>query len=136
MKRNYVAVLLTLGAFLLGSALLYGQEVHKISVDIPNAFTASGTQLPAGRYEVTLNGVMHQTVTFRSADGKNSATAMISTAIAGDPDKPTEGKLIFDVVGGKYILSEVWMPGHDGYLITGYTNAAHKHSTAKGTPAK
>jgi hypothetical protein len=62
---------------------------------------------------------------------------MISTAIAADPDKPSNGKLVFDIAGGKYILSEVWMPGHDGYLITGYINdPAHRHFVAKGTPAK
>lgn len=137
MKRNYVAVPLILGAFLVGSTLIYGQEIHKMVVDIPYAFTASGGQLPAGHYEVSLNGVAHQTVTFRSPDGKNSATAMISTAIAADPDKPVGAKLVFDIVGEKHILSEIWMPGHDGYLITGYVNdSAHRHSIAKGSPAK
>lgn len=137
MKRKYVAVLLILGAFLVGSALIYGQEVHKIVVDVPNAFAAATAQLPAGRYEVTLNGVAHQTVSFRSLDGKNTATVMISTAIAADPGKPTEGKLVFDVVGGQYTLSEVWMPGHDGYLMAGFKNdSVHKHAIAKGSPPK
>jgi hypothetical protein len=137
MKTYYAAVLLILAAFLVGPTLIYGQEVHKMVVDIPNAFTASSAQLPAGRYEVTLNGVLHQTVNFRNLDGKKSATAMISTAIAADPAKENDGRLIFDVVGQQYILSEVWMPGHDGFLITGFKNdSAHKHAIAKGSVAK
>ena len=135
MKRNHIGIVLAVFVLLFACASIYGQEVHKMTADIPNAFTVSGKQLPAGRYVLELQGTQHQTMTIRSTDGKQSSNAMISTSIGGE--KSLDGKVVFDRVGEEYTLSEVWFPGHDGFLLTGYrTGSEHKHSTVKGTPAK
>ena len=45
MKRNHIGVVLAVFVLLSGCASIYGQEVHKMTADIPNAFTVSGKQL-------------------------------------------------------------------------------------------
>jgi len=137
MRRNELRVILILFALLIGTALVYGQEVHKLVADIPHAFTVSGTQLPAGRYEFDLSGATHRNVVVRSEDGKNNASGLIVTSIAAEPGRPADPRLVFDNFGGQYILAEVWLPGHDGFLISGFKNdSEHKHEAVKAMPSK
>jgi hypothetical protein len=37
---------------------------------------------------------------------------------------------VFDVVGDSYILSEIWLPAGDGYLVAA-TKGPHTHKTVK-----
>ena len=137
MKKFAATFLLTLGVVLVAGLVTHAQEVHKLVADIPNAFSVAGNQLPAGRYEFELPEIVHKNVVVRSLDGKHSATGLIVTGIGADPAKPSEPRLVFDVVGAQYILSEVWFPGHDGFLVAGFkSDSEHKHSTVKGNPAK
>ena len=132
MKKNAAAVLLVTCLMLAAGVAGYAQEVHKIVADIPNAFTVAGTQLPAGRYEFELPGTIHKSVVVRSLDGKHTASGLIVTGIAANPASPEQPRLVFDTIGEQYILAEVWMPGHDGFLIAGFRNdSEHKHSTVK-----
>ena len=134
MRSLSVALLLVVCAVLVGSVAVYAQQQHKIVADIPNAFTVAGTQLPAGSYEFELPGDLHKSIVVRSLDGKHAATGMIITGIAAGRDSQ-QPRLVFDVFGGTYILAEVWMPGHDGFLIAGFKNdSEHRHSTV--TPSR
>jgi hypothetical protein len=42
----------------------------------------------------------------------------------------TTGNLVFNRVGDERVLSEVWLPGEDGYLIHGSAEA-HEHEIVK-----
>jgi hypothetical protein len=137
MKRVLATFVLTLVVVLVAGLVTYAQEVHKVVADIPNAFSVAGKQLPAGRYEFELPEILHKTIIVRSLDGKNSATALIVTEISAGMSKESEPRVVFDVAGAQYILSEAWFPGHEGFLITGFKNdSEHKHSAVKVNPAK
>lgn len=137
MRRNELRMILTLFALLIGTTMVYAQEVHKLTADIPHSFTVSGAQLPAGKYDFDLSGTTHRSVTVRSQDGKEAATGMIVTGIAAEQGRPAEPRLVFDNFGGQYILAEIWFPGHDGFLISGFKNdAEHKHEAVKAAPSK
>lgn len=117
MLRNVLPA--TLLVILLGSAAGTAQEVHRITADIPHPFIVSGQQFEAGRYQVELPGRAHTTVIIRSLDGKSGVQALIMRGIAMPKSVAVEPRLVFENVGDRYVLSEVWMPGHDGYLIAG-----------------
>lgn len=117
MSRNVLPATLLL--MLLGSAVGVAQEVHKLTADIPHPFIVSGRQFDAGRYQVELPDRTHTTVIIRSLDGKSGAQALIMSGIAAPKGVAVEPKLVFESVGDQYVLSQVWMPGHDGYLIAG-----------------
>jgi hypothetical protein len=54
----------------------------------------------------------------------------VLTRIA-EPDPPaSEAKVVFDKVGDVYYLSEVWMPGSDGFLLMA-TKEKHTHVKVK-----
>jgi hypothetical protein len=122
---------------LIGAVAGYSQEVHRLTVDIPHPFSISGSQMPAGRYNVELEGQSHRTVALRSADGKESAQGMIVTVISAPQGAADQPRLVFDNVGGQHFLAEIWMPGHDGFLMSGFKNdSEHKHSAIKAAPAQ
>jgi hypothetical protein len=39
---------------------------------------------------------------------------------------PEDAHIVFDVVGDKHMLSEIWIPGEDGYLLLA-TKGKHGH---------
>lgn len=43
---------------------------------------------------------------------------------------PSFAGLVFDVVGDKNVLSEIWIPGVDGYLIQ-VSKGHHTHKVVK-----
>ena len=132
MTRKSLGVLATISlALLLGTGSVFAQGLRKITADIPYAFSFGGKELPAGSYKFYL-AADRKTVTV--ADAKNDktlATALVVTSIA--PSSATfQANVVLDVADQGYILSEVWIPGRDGVLISGYrTDIEHKHRTIK-----
>ncbi len=53
----------------------------------------------------------------------------------GRHDKDVDTELVFDKIGGKFLLSEVWFPGRDGYLLLA-TKDAHEHAVVGGSNPK
>jgi hypothetical protein len=123
-------------ALLIGAAPGYAQGVHKLTAEIPYPFSVSGQQLPAGQYNFQL-AEDHRTVTVRSADGKTGVQGMIVTVISASSGSSERPRVVFDNSGGRHILAEIWMPGHDGFLISGFINdSEHQHGTIKAAPLK
>jgi hypothetical protein len=122
MKAMLSATLIVLMAAVAG----YGQpQSLKLTVDFP--FMVEGKALPAGSYDF----VRDETATaFRVTDGgKNSFYIPVITRIAGPRNEiPRDAYVVFDVVGGKTFLSEIWIPGDDGYLMS-TTKEKHEHKT-------
>ncbi len=108
----------------LAATVAYGQP-YRIVAKIDFPFTIQGKVLPPGQYEFSR---ADQPSFFRVTDGsKNSTMAPIITRIAGDTHMtPEDAHVAFDKVGDAYILSEIWIPGEDGYLFT-TTKEAHTH---------
>ena len=58
---------------------------------------------------------------------KNSTLVPILTQLAGAMHTtPQDAHVVFDVVDGTHYLSEIWMPGEDGYLVLA-TKGKHEH---------
>ena len=124
-------ILVTAGIFSLLATLLvvmYGYGQHqtpsiKASIDFP--FTVEGKVLPAGQYEFVRDSLAE---VFRiKGENKNAAVAEIITRLyAGTHRTPEDAHLVFDVVGDAYALSEIWIPGEDGYVML-ITKGMHKH---------
>jgi hypothetical protein len=136
MKRQAVALVLLLVS---GVASALAQT----SFQIPFPFQAGGKKLPAGAYTFskTAEGEL---VVRQDATGKESPAAVIERI--SQPAPPIAGpRLVFDEVGDfapsyteyitVYVLSEVWLPGEDGYRVH-VTKGAHKTKEVKGEATK
>jgi hypothetical protein len=65
-------------------------------------------------------------MTFR-VQGKEGAIVPILTRMASSIHTTAEDShLTFDVVGDTYLLSEIWIPTEDGYLLQ-MTKGPHTH---------
>lgn len=112
---------------LLGLALGFaGQstaESIKTKIDFP--FTVGGKALPAGEYDFS---AINNDQEFRvQGEGKDTALVNVITRLAaGMHTTPQDAHLVFDVVGDKYALSEVWIPGVDGFVLQ-ITKGKHTH---------
>jgi hypothetical protein len=111
-----------------GAAVAYAQAIGAANVQIGFPFTVAGKDLPAGKYsvEVTEAGV----VTVKGPGGVSQSLAAITTL--GRHDKDPDPELVFDKVGGKNLLSEVWFPGNEGFLLLA-TKGAHQHAVVGGS---
>lgn len=126
-------VLATVFTLLVSSTgFLRAQTVPAIRAKISFSFTVKGTVLPPGDYEF-VPGDNNNFVTIRPMGKGSSVEAMIITRIGGPIQAQTaEPHIVFDKIGERYFLSEVWLPGADGYLLHA-TNEKHTHQHVKAT---
>jgi|WetSurMetagenome_2_1015567.scaffolds.fasta_scaffold08184_6 hypothetical protein len=124
--RAKTLMMLTL-AILLVAVFASGQQlVVKVGAKIPFAFSVSGKVLPAGEYRFS-EGPRAGSLTVRSSDGKEAAMALIQTRIAKEIHTSAgDAHVVFDKIGNSYFLSEVWVPGMDGFVLN-VTKEAHEH---------
>ena len=118
----------------LGVVLLVGlpataraQSVGKANIDF--AFVAGKTTFPAGAYEFEASS---NKITLRSKDPKGPSAFLPVVTRLGRHDKDTESELVFDKVGDKLMLSEIWIGGDDGYLVLN-TPGDHPHAVVGGS---
>ena len=116
---------LTLGLMVLVATLsMYGQTVVKAKVAFP--FTVEGKALPAGQYVFTLQ---ESGDVFRVVGEGKDVMATVVTRLGGEMRSAPKGThLVFDKVGELYLLSEIWVPGEDGFLLLA-TKGVHAHKT-------
>ncbi len=137
MKRQTLALAVG-GVLLAGIALAAAPADFKV----PFPIRVGGKDFGAGDYAVakTAEGGL---VLRRVSTGKEVALTVLERI---KPEAPgAEPRLIFDEVGDfapsyteyitVYVLSEVWLPGEDGYRVH-LTKGAHKTKVVTGTAAK
>ena len=91
-------------------------------------FEVNGKVLPAGTYSFETQSP--ELLLVRSTtDVRVEVPAMIITRLAAR-GTVTEPDLVFDKVGTRYYLSEVWLQGEDGYLVFA-AKGGHSHSSVK-----
>jgi hypothetical protein len=104
----------------------YAQTTTMVTGKIAFPFTAGGKALPAGQYDFVRDGA-GPTIRVVSA-GKNMALVPIITRMSGAiHTTPNDSHIVFDKVGDKYALSEIWIPGQDGYMLSS-TKGEHGHA--------
>ncbi len=114
MKRR-VVMAMSLIAFLAVTSG-YAQNMMMVTGKITFPFTAGGKALPAGHYEFVRDGT-GSTIRVVSG-GKNMALVPIVTRLSGAiHTTPKDSHIVFDKMGDKYTLSEIWVPGQDGYML-------------------
>jgi hypothetical protein len=140
MKRQQGAAIAVLALVLAAGAVpAFAQAAFKV----PFPLKAGGKNLAAGEYAVVKapdGGLVLKQV----STGKETPVAALERIPQPAPPV-TEPRLVFDEVGDfapsyteyitVYVLSEVWLPGEDGYRVH-VTKGAHKTKTVTGTAAK
>ena len=108
-KKSSVLVAVFLGMFVSSAR---AQEM--IVVQVPFPFIVRGEQLPAGRYDVTIDGGI---LAIRGAEHNHSGVfATTFGAGGGDPagDRPA---LVFTKHESAYVLSQVWESSTEGRAL-------------------
>ncbi|MBI4917286.1 MAG: hypothetical protein HY825_15720 [Acidobacteria bacterium] len=111
-------------------ALAAGQAwAQTAKVDVPFSFMVAKKEMPAGEYELRVDGAEVKRMTLRNlATGeKAQATVMFRLANIG----AAEPNLAFDVAEGMHYLSEVHFPNSDGFALAGAPGGEHKHEKVK-----
>jgi hypothetical protein len=115
MKKQASVLLMTwslIATMAVGSA--YSQSVEKFLVDIPFGFTVGDKTFPAGQYRVEpiafSGATLNSKLVIRSTDGDNSA--IVSTLPIQASEIQDQSKLIFNLYGDQYFLSQVWTAGN------------------------
>ena len=140
MKRLIALTIAACGlALAVGTPRAFAQSTFKIDF----AFKAGTTSFPKGEYTVTPKDDTHVTLKQESS-GKTSDVPFTKRIPQANPPV-ADPQLVFDVVGDfapsyteyitVYVLSEVWQPGADGYLIR-EMKGAHKTEIVKGQKSK
>jgi len=136
MKHRSAALFAALAVLLAAGA---GPALAQTSFKVPFALKAGGKSLAAGEYAVAKapDGGL---VLRRASTGKETPLAVLERIPRPAPPV-AEPRLVFDEVGDfapsyteyitVYVLSEVWLPGEDGYRIH-VTKGAHKTKTVTG----
>jgi hypothetical protein len=98
-----------------------------LSVDVPFSFIVKDKELPAGRYEIRATGDDEGKLEIRSSEGGKVVFVLVLERLADIGAQ--EPKVVFDKTeDGKTFLSEVHVPGSDGFLV-GIAGGKEKHVT-------
>ena len=115
-------------AFVAGAALAYAQQA---TVDIGFPFVVAGKDMAAGKYTIDVTAA--GPVVLRGTASTLGLMTVIT--LLGRHDKDPDPELVFDKIGGKFFLSEVWLPGKDSCLLLG-TKERHEHAVVVGSAPK
>jgi hypothetical protein len=127
-KQILVAAVVALSALGLAGSLAWG--AGPVSVDVPFSFFVNDKELPAGHYEIRVEGNDESRLVVRSSQGGGTVVALVLERLADIGGK--DSKVVFDKMeDGKSYLSEVHIPGIDGYLV-GIAKGREKHVTLIG----
>ncbi len=115
MIRNLSKLFLALCLLTVGGGVVANAQIDsdsRIEANVPFAFVVGKATLPAGKYEI--KGIDDNTpgvLELRSANGK---TIVFETDAARtrDDEPATKTELVFDKIGDKYFLAQVWAEGN------------------------
>jgi hypothetical protein len=111
-------------------ALAAGQAwAQTAKVDVPFSFMVAKKEMPAGQYEVRIEGnEMKRLVVRNLATGESTqATVLFRLANLG----VTQPSAAFDVNDGTHYFSEMHFPNMDGYALAGAPSGEHTHEMVK-----
>ena len=111
---------------LLAVVCAYGQVAESLKATVPFQFTAEGKVYPAGEYKFLLDVKAPTTFTIQGPGNVGGVAMVITRLAAGIHTTPADAHLVFDKIGQTYDLSEIWLPGEDGFLVHS-TKEKHEH---------
>ena len=116
----------------IGLALFSSSAVaqgNRVIVTLDFAFIAAGKEMPAGSYALE---AASGKVTVQPRSGKEPPVILPIITRLGRHDNDADAELIFDKLDGRLHLSELWVPGIDGYLLLA-TAKEHDHAVHGGS---
>jgi hypothetical protein len=94
----------------------YAQTQLLVTGKIAFPFKVATKTFPPGEYDFVRDPTKQ--VIRVVAGGKTVALVPILTRLAGAiHTTPKDSHIVFDKVGATYSLSEIWVPGQDGYML-------------------
>ena len=136
MKQRFASVVVLSFALLAVSLSTHAQASDNvIAAKVAFAFHVGDKLYPAGSYQVTRRFELSKELMIRADKGGDSSPISVITRLAATKhgEHATSGNLVFDRVGDERFLSEVWLPGEDGYLVRG-TAEEHQHDIVESKP--
>lgn len=117
-------------AVILVGAAAFAAPQGRIFFDLPFQFSAGEFNFAAGRYEIELGTPGQFSMTLRNtATGSPVIVPLTSRLAARNVGMP---ELVFDQAEGHNCLSEIHLPGMDGYFLAG-AKGPHTHKIIQGT---
>lgn len=132
--RMFSRVALVVAAMLVGVvSQVWAQDA--ITAKIPFAFVTMDRTQPAGTYEFRLTD-RDEAVEFTGPDHNGGILGVMTRLGVPDFTSSQPGRVVFDKVGETYYLSEIWLPGAEGFLVHA-ERSKHSHTTVKdSTPTR
>jgi hypothetical protein len=128
--RKQVLVAVVVGALALGLAGSIAWAVGAVSVNIPFSFVAKDKEMTAGTYEIRVEGNNEDQLAIRNIKGSGHTNLQVIERLADTGTKDV--RIVFDKTeDGKSYLSEVHIPGTDGFLV-GIAKGREKHVVLTG----
>ncbi|OFV81478.1 MAG: hypothetical protein A2Y78_04125 [Acidobacteria bacterium RBG_13_68_16] len=128
--RKQILAAVVVGVFALGLAGSLAWAGGAMSVNVPFSFIVKDKEMPAGKYEIRVEGNDQTRLLIRSNEGGSTVLVTVLERLADTGGK--EPKVVFDKIeDGKTYLSEVHIPGMDGFLV-GIAGGTEKHVTISG----
>ncbi len=103
-------LLIVFAGLLLAVGSAYAQS-SRLVADIPFDFIVGNKAFPAGQYEIKGVGVNGSTLMLQNTDLKKSMFFTPNYCSSAQPQD--ESKLVFNMYGNHFYLSQVWTEGYD-----------------------
>ncbi len=108
------AIVMAMGlTALIGAAIPATAQTSYMKVNIPFAFVAGKSSLPAGEYNLQVDARTRVLQIQPAAANATYSVLLWPGADSRGGGQADTGKLRFQIVGGQYYLGEVWRPDHD-----------------------
>jgi hypothetical protein len=132
MKRhlNTLAAILILVGGLTISAQAQTAGAQKVVANIPFAFNAGNTNLPAGKYTITVLNPSSDRKILQIRSTKGPSATVPTTAESGNISD--DAKLVFQRYGDRYFFAQVQMAGDSTSLAAVKSNTERAEKLALG----
>jgi hypothetical protein len=115
MIKNLSKLFLALCLLTVSGGIVANAQIESditIEVSVPFTFVVENTTLPAGKYVIkAIDDLNPSVLELRSANGHTSVLFETDAALTQDGQPATKTELVFDKVGDKSFLSQVWLAG-------------------------
>jgi hypothetical protein len=128
-KQILAAVAVGVAVFALAGSLAWAENL--VETNVPFAFMVNDKEMPAGNYVFRVEESPQNRVVIQSKGGSGNMAVSILTRLANRGD--TAPKFYFDKTeDGKHYLSELHVPGIDGFAFPG-APGKHTHDAVAGS---
>jgi hypothetical protein len=117
---------------LAGSRPAQAQEPYEFKV--PFTFVANGHAFAAGSYDITPSDIPGALI-LRSRSPKGGEVLLPVESRVSEPSSLAQPEIVFDKLNGKLYVSELLVPGDDGYMVQA-AKGDHEHEVLKGASVK